>query len=52
MLIYDYEQSYAEATAYQAAGKERLRALFIGGGGYTFPRYMEAVYPGLVATCT
>ena len=22
-----------------------LRALFIGGGGYTFPRYMEAVYP-------
>ncbi|MGC8780703.1 MAG: fused MFS/spermidine synthase, partial [Anaerolineae bacterium] len=23
-----------------------LKALFIGGGGYTFPRYMEAVYPG------
>ena len=21
-------------------------ALFIGGGGYTFPRYMEAAYPG------
>jgi spermidine synthase len=25
--------------------KGQLRALFIGGGGYTFPRYMEAVYP-------
>jgi spermidine synthase len=37
---------YAEATAYQAQRHDRLRALFIGGGGYTFPRYMEAVYPG------
>jgi spermidine synthase len=45
VLIYDYEQSYAEATAYQAARQEHLRALFIGGGGYTFPRYMEAIYP-------
>jgi predicted membrane-bound spermidine synthase len=66
-LLYDYEQMYAEATAYQAQRQERalsasqgtlgeskgtlgeskgqLRALFIGGGGYTFPRYMEAVYP-------
>jgi spermidine synthase/predicted MFS family arabinose efflux permease len=45
VLVYGYEQSYAEATAYQAARKGRLRALFIGGGGYTFPRYMETVYP-------
>ncbi|UCC64435.1 MAG: fused MFS/spermidine synthase, partial [Anaerolineae bacterium] len=45
ILIYGYEQFFAEATAYQAAGKGRLRALFIGGGGYTLPRYMEAVYP-------
>jgi spermidine synthase len=45
-LLYDYEQMYAEATAYQAQHKEgTLRALFIGGGGYTFPRYMEALYP-------
>ena len=44
-LIYDYEKMYAEATAYQAQRNERLDALFIGGGGYTFPRYMEAVYP-------
>ena len=45
-LVYGYEQIYAEATAYRAAEHDHLRALFIGGGGYTFPRYMEAVYPG------
>jgi spermidine synthase len=45
VLIYGYEQLFAEATAYQAARGGHLRALFIGGGGYTLPRYMEAVYP-------
>jgi spermidine synthase len=45
-LVYGYEQIYAEATAYQAAQSDQLRALFIGGGGYTFPRYIEALYPG------
>jgi spermidine synthase len=44
-LVYTYEQMYAEATAYRAQGHHPLSALFIGGGGYTFPRYMEAVYP-------
>ena len=44
-LAYGYEKLYAEATAYQAQRKENLNTLFIGGGGYTFPRYMEAVYP-------
>lgn len=45
-LVYGYEQIYAEVTAYQAARQsEPLRALFIGGGGYTFPRYMATVYP-------
>jgi spermidine synthase len=45
-LVYGYEQIYAELTAYQAQRDEHLRALFIGGGGYTFPKYMEALYPG------
>ena len=45
-LVYGYEQVYAEATAYQAARHSPPKALFIGGGGYTFPRYMEALYPG------
>ncbi len=45
-LVYGYEQMYAEVTAYRALHDDHLRALFIGGGGYTFPRYMEAAYPG------
>ena len=45
-LVYGYEKIYAEATAYQAQQAGPLRTLFIGGGGYTFPRYIEAVYPG------
>lgn len=44
-LVYGYEKMYAEITAYRARHDDQLRALFIGGGGYTFPRYMEAVYP-------
>ena len=44
-LIYGYEKIYAEATAYMAARQAPLRALFIGGGGYTFPKYMAATYP-------
>lgn len=44
---YGYEKIFAEITQYVAAqGKNPLRALFIGGGGYSFPRYLEVVYPG------
>lgn len=48
-LTYGYEKVYAEVTrlaAQRNSDREALHALFIGGGGYTFPRYMEAVYPG------
>lgn len=45
LLVYGYEKMYAEAAAYRARHDDHLAALFIGGGGYTFPRYMEAVYP-------
>jgi spermidine synthase len=49
-LVYGYEKAYAELTAYQVERVQQahgrpVRALFIGGGGYTFPRYMEALYP-------
>ena len=44
-LVYGYEKLYAELTAYQAVRHDALRTLFIGGGGYTFPKYMEAIYP-------
>lgn len=46
-LGYDYERIFAEITQYVAAqGKNPLKALFIGGGGYTLPRYLEIIYPG------
>jgi spermidine synthase len=49
-LAYDYERVYAAITAdvarrRQAAGEGPLRTLQIGGGGYTYPRYLETVYP-------
>jgi spermidine synthase len=44
-LVYGYEQLYAQLTRYWAERKGDVRVLFIGGGGYTFPRYIEAVYP-------
>jgi spermidine synthase len=44
VLVYIYEQIYAEVTRYLHDRNGQLDALFIGGGGYTFPRYMEALY--------
>ncbi len=44
-LTYGYEHMYAELTEVVAQRNPQLRALFIGGGGYTFPRYMETLYP-------
>lgn len=45
VLGYGYERAYAALTKAHAAGRPALDTLFIGGGGYTFPRYVEAVYP-------
>ena len=45
-LHYPYLRTYAALTAYAAQRSPHLRALFVGGGGYTLPRYMEATYPG------
>ena len=47
-LYYPYVRIYAALTAYQAERSPHLRALFVGGGGYTMPRYMEKVYPDAV----
>ncbi|MCO6451691.1 MAG: fused MFS/spermidine synthase [Caldilineales bacterium] len=47
-LVYGYEQMYAEASEYLMQRISRPKALFIGGGGYTFPKYLEAVYPQTV----
>lgn len=44
-LEYGYEKIYAEITKYITRSRSDLKTLFIGGGGYTYPRYIEAVYP-------
>jgi len=44
-LEYGYERVYAELVAWKASANPKFRALIIGGGGYTFPRYLEAKYP-------
>jgi len=44
-LVYGYEQIYAQVIEPMMKRKPDLDALFIGGGGYTFPRYLEAVLP-------
>ncbi|MHB0868146.1 MAG: fused MFS/spermidine synthase [Chloroflexota bacterium] len=44
-LEYAYEKVYADIVKYLSPSRPRMNALFIGGGGYTFPRYMEHIYP-------
>jgi len=45
-LDYDYIRIYEELVSWQMNHRSSVDALFIGGGGYTFPRYMEAKYAG------
>ncbi|CAN5881694.1 hypothetical protein BH23PLA1_BH23PLA1_37340 [soil metagenome] len=55
-IEYDYEYIYAQVTWRVAQAKAEalgledprevpLRALFLGGGSYTFPRYLQHVFP-------
>ena len=44
-LVYRYVQSYKEIVQWQAGQRGSFKTLFIGGGGYTFPRFIEARYP-------
>lgn len=44
-LHYGYERIFAELARYLAGEGRALKTLSIGGGGYTFPRYLETVYP-------
>jgi spermidine synthase len=45
-LGYGYERAYADLTRMHLSGRRSVDTLFIGGGGYSFPRYVEATYPG------
>ena len=42
---YGYERVYQEITDFHVHGRTSFRTLAIGAGGYTFPRYLTAVYP-------
>jgi len=48
LLVADYMQTFADVAAYRVAqlGGAAPDTLFVGGGSYTLPRYLEAVYPG------
>jgi spermidine synthase len=43
-LEYDYERIYASITDGLVSTARPLSAMFIGGGGFVFPVYLEAVY--------
>jgi spermidine synthase len=44
-LEYEYIRMYEEMVRWQAKKRESFKTLFLGGGGYTFPRFIEAKYP-------
>jgi spermidine synthase/MFS family permease len=45
VLEYGYERAYADLTETHVKERPQFDTLFIGGGGFTFPRYVEAIYP-------
>jgi spermidine synthase len=44
-LEYDYIRIYEEMVRWRVKQGRSLKALFLGGGGYTFPRFIDAKYP-------
>ncbi len=44
-IEYEYERIYADVLRWRYKKNEKFKTLTIGGGGYTFPRYMEVYYP-------
>ncbi|MBP1708748.1 MAG: putative rane protein [Deltaproteobacteria bacterium] len=44
-LEYEYIRMYEEVVRWQAAKRPSFNTMFIGGGGYTFPRFISAKYP-------
>ncbi len=44
-IEYKYEKIYSEVLQWKFGRNDTFMSLTIGGGGYTFPRYMEVFYP-------
>ena len=45
VLGYGYEEVYANLIAAKFESNQKFNNLFIGGGGYVLPRYLEEFYP-------
>jgi spermidine synthase len=45
-LKYDYLRVFSEIVGYFSKDNPAPNLLHLGGGGYSFPRYMETTYPG------
>jgi len=45
-LQYGYERIYAAVTHRNTAGRRKITALAIGGGGYVYPLYLAHHFPG------
>jgi spermidine synthase len=43
-IEYEYIRIYEEMVRWQAKKRKSFKAFFLGGGGYTFPRFIEAKY--------
>jgi spermidine synthase len=43
-LEYEYIRIYEEVVRWQVDRHRSFKALFVGGGGYTFPRFVDAKY--------
>jgi predicted membrane-bound spermidine synthase len=48
LVYYSYERKYAQVMQKLEPAGSTLDSYFIGGGGYTFPRWMEAKYGGKI----
>jgi spermidine synthase len=44
-LEYEYERIYADVLKWRFQRGSLFKTLSIGGGGYAFPRYLDAYYP-------
>jgi Tfp pilus assembly protein PilF/spermidine synthase len=44
-LQYSYERVYSSITRTVAADRDSLNTLTVGGGGYAYPRYVDATWP-------
>jgi spermidine synthase len=45
-LLYEYTIVYADITRLMSQNRNNFNVMFIGGGGYVFPRYIQANWPG------